>query len=88
MKKIEGRFRYKLSLTTENIELVLEDRVLKKKIAGADAIRALFDTAPGVIQGLGELVNVRGGNCPAARATASSPFIRSFRIKSISFRRS
>jgi hypothetical protein len=60
MKKIEDRFRFKFSLTTENIELVLEDRVLKKKIAGADAIRALFDSAPAAIQGLGELVNVEG----------------------------
>ena len=38
MKKIEGRFRYKWSLTTENIELVLEDRIFKKKIAGKDAV--------------------------------------------------
>ena len=34
MKKIEGRFRFKFNLTTENIELVLEDRLFKKKVGG------------------------------------------------------
>jgi len=34
MKKIEGRFRFKFGLTTENIELVLEDRLFKKVVAG------------------------------------------------------
>ena len=57
MKKIEGRFRYKWSLTTENIELVLEDRIFKKKIAGRDAVTKAYDTAPGVLRGLGELAN-------------------------------
>lgn len=57
MKKIEGRFRYKWSLTTENIELVLEDRIFKKKIAGRDAVAKAYDTAPGVLRGLGELAN-------------------------------
>ena len=33
MKKIEGRFRFKPALTTENIELVLEDRLFKKKLS-------------------------------------------------------
>jgi len=37
MKKIEGRFRHKFNLTTENIELVLEDRIFKKNIAGKAA---------------------------------------------------
>lgn len=57
MKKIEGRFRYKWSLTTENIELVLEDRIFKKKIAGRDAVAKAYDAAPGVLRGLGELAN-------------------------------
>ena len=38
MKKIEGRFRFKFSLTTENIELVLEDRIFKKTLAGKSAV--------------------------------------------------
>ncbi|MBV8358115.1 MAG: BREX system P-loop protein BrxC [Deltaproteobacteria bacterium] len=58
MKKIEDRFRFKFSLTTENIERVLEDRVLKKKIAGADAVKAVYDSARGVIRSLGELSGI------------------------------
>jgi hypothetical protein len=57
MKKIESRFRYKWSLTTENIELVLEDRIFKKKIAGKDEVAKAYDAAPGVLRGLGELAN-------------------------------
>lgn len=64
MKKIEGRFRFKFSLTTENIELVLEDRIFRKKIAGADAVRTVYDAAPGVLRGIGELANVEGRRLP------------------------
>jgi hypothetical protein len=64
MKKIEGRFRFKFSLTTENIELVLEDRIFRKKLAGADAVRKVYDGAPGVLRGLGELANVDGRTLP------------------------
>ena len=44
MKKIEGRFRFKPALTTENIELVLEDRLFKKTIAGRQQIDNLYET--------------------------------------------
>lgn len=64
MKKIEGRFRFKFSLTTENIERVLEDRIFRKKLAGADAVRKVYDRASGVIRGLGELANVEGRRLP------------------------
>ncbi len=64
MKKIEGRFRFKFSLTTENIELVLEDRIFRKKLAGADAVGKVYDSAPGVLRGLGELANVEGRRLP------------------------
>ncbi len=77
MKKIEGRFRFKFPLTTENIELVLEDRILRKKIAGADVVRKAYDAAPGVIRGLGELANVDGRqlpSCDADRFVAFYPF--------------
>jgi hypothetical protein len=57
MKKIEGRFRHKFNLTTENIELVLEDRLFKKNIAGkADTIRVYNDN-PGVLRDMGQLTN-------------------------------
>src|SRR5262249_60422005 len=43
MKKIEGRFRFKPALTTENIELVLEDRLFKKTVAGRQLIEELYE---------------------------------------------
>jgi hypothetical protein len=57
MKKIEGRFRFKFSLTTENIELVLEDRLFKKTIAGKTEVAATYNENPGVLRDLGQLAN-------------------------------
>lgn len=57
MKKIEGRFRFKPALTTENIELVLEDRLFKKKLAGQQELDALYEERGGVLRGIGELAN-------------------------------
>ncbi|HPL66365.1 MAG TPA: BREX system P-loop protein BrxC [Smithellaceae bacterium] len=57
-KKIEGRFRFKFGLTTENIELVLEDRIFKKTLAGKKEVEAIYQDNAGVIRGLGELANV------------------------------
>lgn len=57
MKKIESRFRFKFSLTTENIELVLKDRIFKKKLAGQDEIEKIYDEVSGELRGLGELSN-------------------------------
>jgi hypothetical protein len=76
MKKIEGRFRYKWSLTTENIELVLEDRIFKKKIAGKDAVAKAYDAAPGVLRGLGELANAsqKLPDCERDRFVTLYPF--------------
>jgi len=55
MKKIEGRFRHKFNLTTENIELVLEDRIFKKNIAGNAATIQVYNENPGVIRDMGQL---------------------------------
>lgn len=76
MKKIEGRFRFKWSLTTENIELVLEDRIFKKKLAGRDAVRDAYEAAPGVIRGLGELANTsqKLPSCERDRFVTVYPF--------------
>jgi hypothetical protein len=64
-KKIEGRFRFKPALTTENIELVLEDRLFKKKTAGRQTIEDLYDDrGSGVLRGLGELANITGRTLP------------------------
>ncbi len=57
-KKIEGRFRFKFGLTTENIELVLEDRIFKKKLAGKNEVEQVYRQNAGVIRGVGELANV------------------------------
>ena len=76
-KKIEGRFRFKWSLTTENIELVLEDRIFRKKIAGRNEVELAYDAAPGVLRGLGELGNVEGRrlpDCDRDRFTTFYPF--------------
>lgn len=76
MKKIEGRFRFKWSLTTENIELVLEDRIFKKKLAGRDAVGKAHDAAPGVLRGLGELANTsqKLPSCERDRFVTLYPF--------------
>jgi hypothetical protein len=76
MKKIEGRFRHKWSLTTENIELVLEDRIFKKKIVGKDAVAKAYDAAPGVLRGLGELANTsqKLPDCDRDRFVTLYPF--------------
>ena len=66
MKKIEGRFRFKPALTTENIELVLEDRLFRKRIAGKQELESLYDSrGSGLLRGLGELANVTSRTLPA-----------------------
>jgi hypothetical protein len=55
MKKIESRFRFKFSLTTENIELVLKDRIFKKNMAGGAEISRVYGAVAGELRGLGEL---------------------------------
>jgi len=57
-KKIEGRFRFKFGLTTENIELVLEDRIFKKTLTGKKEVDAIYQDNAGVIRGMGELANI------------------------------
>ena len=57
-KKIEGRFRFKFGLTTENIELVLEDRIFKKTLAGKKEVETVYQNNAGILRGMGELSNV------------------------------
>ena len=65
MHKIEDRFRFKPALTTENIELVLEERLFKKRIAGRQQIENLYETrGSGLLRGLGELANVTSRTLP------------------------
>jgi hypothetical protein len=66
MKKIEGRFRFKPALTTENIELVLEDRLFRKKVAGQAEVEHLYESrGSGLMRGLGELANVSSRSLPS-----------------------
>ncbi len=77
MKKIEGRFRFKFSLTTENIELVLEDRIFRKTVAGKSEVIAAYNENPGVLRDLGELKNTsqRLPECSLERFTTFYPFL-------------
>ena len=67
MKKIEGRFRFKFGLTTENIELVLEDRLFRKTEAGKRELEKLYDKQSGTLRGLGELANTCQALPPCTR---------------------
>jgi len=65
MKKIEGRFRFKPALTTENIELVLEDRLFRKTVDGKAKLQKEYEgRGSGTIRGLGELANVTSRSLP------------------------
>ena len=67
MKKAEGRFRFKPALTMENIEMVLEDRLLKKKLSGEQALKDIYATRGGVLRDLGELANTSQTMPPASQ---------------------
>jgi hypothetical protein len=77
MKKIEGRFRFKFSLTTENIGLVLEDRIFKKTIAGTTEVKNAYNGNSGVLRDLGELKNTnqRLPECNEEKFTTFYPFL-------------
>ncbi|PWG68183.1 hypothetical protein DF186_25645, partial [Enterococcus hirae] len=52
-------------MTTENIELVLEDRLFKKNIGGKKEIEDLYENrGSGLLRGLGELANVTSRTMP------------------------
>lgn len=76
MKKIEGRFRFKPALTTENIELVLEDRLFRKKLAGRAELDSLYAERSGVLRGIGELANTEQAltPCTAEKFNIYYPF--------------
>jgi hypothetical protein len=76
-KKVEGRFRFKQSLTTENIELVLEDRLFKKNVAGRQEIVTAYRANPGVLRDLGELKNTsqKMPPCNEEKFTSVYPFL-------------
>ena len=69
MKKIAGRFWLTPALTTENIELVLEERLLKKSGAGEQALRELYRSRGGTICDLGELADANQKMPPCTEET-------------------
>jgi hypothetical protein len=77
MKKIESRFRLKCSLTTENIELVLEDRIFRKNLAGKTEVTNAYNENPGVLRDLGELKSdgQKLPPCSEERFTTFYPFL-------------
>jgi hypothetical protein len=56
-KKIESRFQHRFSLTTENIELVLLDRVLKKNVPGKIELERIYNINSGMLRGIGQLAD-------------------------------
>jgi hypothetical protein len=76
MKKIEGRFRFKPALTTENIELVLEDRLFRKTLAGRSELESVYVERGGVLRGIGELANTEQAlpACTAGKFNVYYPF--------------
>ncbi len=74
--KIRDRFNLRLDLTSENIEKVLEERILKKKEAKRSQIESLYRQAEGNI---GVVCSLQGANRPLpapekARFVADYPF--------------
>lgn len=53
---LEGRFKKQYTLTAENIEVVLEERLFKKSTRGEDALKDLFEQKQGAISELGKLL--------------------------------
>ena len=77
IKKLEGRFSKRYTLTTENIERVLEERLFKKSKAGEDQLREVYRRRGGVLKDIGELVKVDRAlpACDADRFIACYPFL-------------
>ncbi|HEY8477285.1 MAG TPA: BREX system P-loop protein BrxC, partial [Chloroflexota bacterium] len=77
IKKLEGRFSKRYTLTTENIERVLEERLFKKSKAGEDELRDVYRRRGGVLKDVGELVKADRAlpACDADRFVACYPFL-------------
>jgi len=53
---LEGWFKKQYTLTAENIEIVLEERLFKKSSRGEEALKILFEQKQGAISELGKLI--------------------------------
>lgn len=76
-KKITSRFRFKPALTTENIELVLEDRLFKKTAAGRAELEGIYGQTSGTMRAVGEPSDTSRvlQNCTAERFATYYPFL-------------
>ncbi len=54
-KWLEGRFKKQYTLTAENIEVVLEERLFKKSAKGETELKKLYQQKPGAISEIGGL---------------------------------
>ena len=76
-KTIESRFHFRFGLTTENLGLVLEQRLLRKTPAAEQELRRIYAERGGALRELGEL----GGAtrplpaCDAARFVSHYPLL-------------
>jgi hypothetical protein len=77
IRKLEGRFAKRYTLTTENIEQVLEERLFKKSKAGEDELRELYRQRGGILKDMGELVKVDRAlpACDEGKFIACYPFL-------------
>ena len=57
-KWLEGRFKKQYTLTAENIEVVLEERLFKKSAKGETELKKLYQQKPGAISELGGLSKI------------------------------
>jgi hypothetical protein len=77
IKKLEGRFYKRYTLTTENIERVLEERLFKKSKAGEDVLQDVYRRRGGALKDAGELVKADRAlpTCDVDRFVACYPFL-------------
>jgi hypothetical protein len=77
LKKLEGRFDTRSTLTTENIERVLEERLLKKSADGERDLRGRFAAASGALADLGTLARTDRAlpGCDEDRFVGCYPFL-------------
>ncbi len=57
-KWLEGRFKKQYTLTAENIEVVLEERLFKKSVKGETELKKLYQQKSGAISELGGLSKI------------------------------
>jgi hypothetical protein len=77
IKKLEGRFAKRYTMTIENIEQVLEERLFKKSKTGEDALREIYRRRGGSLKDAGELIKVDRAlpACDEPKFAACYPFL-------------